>query len=113
MYVIGVLPSLLVFWIRRGMPESGRWEATSERRRAAQAQRRSGALLEGENAALTRFTIVDMFLDRDVRGRLIPTFLMMLSVTFALGSGVSPPSCRPMSARSPPRRACRRRIIPR
>jgi MFS family permease len=39
MYVIGVLQALLVFWIRRGMPESGRWEATSERRRAAQAQR--------------------------------------------------------------------------
>jgi MFS family permease len=82
MYVIGVLPALLVFWIRLGMPESGRWEAASERRRAAQAQRRSGELLEGENAALARFTVVDMFLDPSVRRRLIPAFLMMLSVTF-------------------------------
>jgi len=82
MYVIGVLPALLVFWLRRGIPESGRWEAASERRRAAQAQRRSGALLEGENATLTRLTVVDMFLDPSVRRRLIPAFLMMLSVTF-------------------------------
>jgi MFS family permease len=82
MYLIGVLPALLVFWIRRGMPESACWEAASERRRSAQAQRLSGAALEGENAALTRFTVADMFLDRSVRRRLIPAFLMMLSVTF-------------------------------
>jgi MFS family permease len=82
MYLIGVLPALLVLWIRRGMPESARWEAASERRRTAQAQRRSGAALAGENVALTRFTVVDMFLDPSVRRRLVPAFLMMLSVTF-------------------------------
>jgi MFS family permease len=82
MYLVGVLPALLVLWIWRGMPESGRWEAASERRRAAQAQRRSGVALEGENAALTRFTVVDMFVDRSVRRRLVAAFLMMLSVTF-------------------------------
>jgi len=75
------LPALLVLWIRRGMPESARWEEASERRRAAHAQRRSGAVLEGEGAALTRFTVTDMFLDRSARRRLIPAFLMMLSVT--------------------------------
>jgi MFS family permease len=81
MYLVGVLPALLVLWIWRGMPESARWEAASERRRAAQAQRRSGAVLEGESAVLTRFTVTDMFVDRSVRGRLIGAFLMMLSVT--------------------------------
>jgi MFS family permease len=81
MYLVGVLPALLVLWIWRGMPESARWEAASERRRAAQAQRRSGALLEGESAVLTRFTVTDMFVDRSIRGRLIGAFLMMLSVT--------------------------------
>src|SRR5215469_12815124 len=81
MYLVGVLPALLVLWIWRGMPESTRWEAASERRRVAQAQRRSGEVLEGENAALARFTIADMFLDRSVRGRLVAAFLMMLSVT--------------------------------
>ena len=82
MYLIGVLPALLVLWIRRGMPESTRWEKASEQRRAARAQRRSGATLEAEHAALARFTVADMFLDRSVRRRLVPAFLMMLSVTF-------------------------------
>ena len=81
MYLIGVLPALLVFWLRRSMPESARWEKASERRRAAQEQRRSGSFLEGENVALTRFTVADMFLDPGVRRRLVPAFLMMLSVT--------------------------------
>jgi MFS family permease len=81
MYLVGVLPALLVLWIWRGMPESTRWEEASARRRAAQEQRRIGAVLEGENVALTRFTVADMFLDHSVRGRLIAAFLMMLSVT--------------------------------
>jgi MFS family permease len=83
MYLIGVLPALVTLWIRRGIPESPRWEAASERRRAAHALRRSGAALEGENEALTRFTVVDLFADRTVRRPLIVAFLMMLSVTFA------------------------------
>src|SRR5216684_1439313 len=83
MYLIGVLPALVTLWIRRGIPESPRWEAARERRRAAHALRRSGAALEGENVALTRFTVVDLFADRTVRRPLIVAFLMMLSVTFA------------------------------
>jgi hypothetical protein len=38
-------------------------------------------MFEGEHAALTRFTVTDMFLDRGVRRRLVPAFPMMLSVT--------------------------------
>jgi MFS family permease len=83
LYLIGVLPALLTLWIRRGIPESPRWEAASERRRAAHALQRSGAVLDGENRALTRFTVVDLFADRAVRRPLIGAFLMMLSVTFA------------------------------
>jgi len=83
LYLIGVLPALLTLWIRRNMPESPRWEAADERRRAAHALRRSGAALEGEDVALTRFTVVDLFSDRAVRRSLILSFLMMLSVTFA------------------------------
>jgi len=111
MYLIGVLPALLVLRIRRSMPESTRWERASEQRRAARAQRRSGATLEAEHAALALFTVADMFLDRSVRRRLVPAFLMMLSVTFGFwGVATFVPT---MSARSPPRAACRRPIIPR
>jgi len=82
MYLVGVLPALLVLWLRRNMPESSRWEEANERRRMAQAQRQSGAALEGVDAALTRSTVVDMFTDPMIRRRLVPAFLMMLSVTF-------------------------------
>ncbi len=82
MYLVGILPALLVLWIWRGMPESARWEGANQRRRAARAQHRSGVVLDGELAALTRFTVADMFLDRSVRRRLVVAFLMMLSVTF-------------------------------
>ncbi len=82
MYLVGILPALLVLWIWRGMPESARWEEADQRRRAARDMHRSGAVLDGEAAALTRFTVTDMFLDRSVRGRLIAAFLMMFSVTF-------------------------------
>ena len=83
MYLIGVLPALVVLWIRRNIPESPRWERADERRREAQALRRSGATLDAENAALARFTVVDLFADRSVRRALICSLLMMLSVTFA------------------------------
>src|SRR5579883_2933008 len=82
MYLVGILPALLVSWIRRTMPESSRWEEANERRRAVRARQRAGAALEGIDAALTRFTVADMFFDRSVRPRLIAAFLMMLSVTF-------------------------------
>jgi len=82
MYLVGILPAFLVLWLRRDMPESARWEEANERRRAVRAQQQSGVALEGVDAALTRFTVTDMFLDKSVRPRLIAAFLMMLSVTF-------------------------------
>src|SRR5690349_21780918 len=81
MYLIGVLPALIVFWIRRNIPESPQWEASNKRRRAAYDLRRQGAALNGEDAALVRFTLVDMFAEPAVRSRLFLTFVMSLSVT--------------------------------
>jgi MFS family permease len=81
MFLIGVLPALIAFWIRRNIPESPRWEESHRRRRLAYDLRRQGAALEGENAALVRFTLVDMFAEPAVRTRLLLTFVMSLSVT--------------------------------
>jgi MFS family permease len=81
MYLIGVLPALLTFWIRRNIPESPQWEASNQRRRAAYDLRRQGAALDGEDARLVRFTLVDMFAEPAVRSRLFLTFVMSLSVT--------------------------------
>jgi len=83
MYLVGVLPALVTLWIRRGIPESPRWEQSNERRVEARDLHRRGVELVGERAALTRFTLIDLFADRAVRRPLICSFLMMLSVTFA------------------------------
>jgi MFS family permease len=82
MYLVGVLPALITLWIWRTIPESPRWQASHERRREAQALRRRGASLEGEHAALSRFTVMDLFSEKAVRGRLIAACVLMLSVTF-------------------------------
>lgn len=82
MYLVGVLPALITLWVWRTIPESPRWQASHDRRREAQALRRSGAALEGEHAALTRFTVLDLFSEKAVRGRLITASVLMLSVTF-------------------------------
>ena len=74
MYLNGVLPA-------RNIPESPRWEESNRQRRAAHELRRSGGTLHGENAAIVRFTLVDMFAEPAVRMRLILTFIMSLSVT--------------------------------
>ena len=83
MYLVGVLPALMTLWIRQGIPESPRWEQSNERRVEARDLHRRGVELIGEHAALTRFTLIDLFADRTVRRPLICSFLMMLSVTFA------------------------------
>src|SRR5262249_15051067 len=61
--------------------DSRGWEESHRRRRAAYDRRGQGAPLEGENAALVRFTLVDMFAEPAVRMRLLLTFIMSLSVT--------------------------------
>ena len=76
MYLVGVLPALVAFWIRRNIPESPRWERSNRQRRAAYDRRRQGAVLQGEDAAIVRFTLVDMFAEPAVRSRLILTFVM-------------------------------------
>ena len=81
MYLVGVLPALIAFWIRRNIPESPRWEESNKQRRAAHDMRRRGATLHGEDAAIVRFTLVDMFAEPAVRMRLVLTFLMSLAVT--------------------------------
>lgn len=81
MYFIGVLPALITFWLIRNIPESPRWEESNRQRQAARELRRQGAVLKGEDAAIVRFTLIDMFAEPAVRMRLIVTFIMSLSVT--------------------------------
>src|SRR5262249_2364372 len=83
MYLIGVLPALLVLWVRSGIPESPLGEQANERRKAALERQRGGAALTGEEASLTRFTLADLFADPVIRQRTIVVFLMSLTTTLA------------------------------
>jgi MFS family permease len=76
MYLIGVLPALLTFWIRRAIPESILWERANERRNAANERRRRGHATTDEDQALTRFTLFDLFVTPVIRNRTIIAFLM-------------------------------------
>src|SRR5262249_22697259 len=81
MFLIGVLPALIAFWIRRNIPESPRWEESNRRRRAAYELRRQGAALAGGDAALRRVTLGGLLCEPAGRPRLFLTFVMSLSVT--------------------------------
>lgn len=83
MFLLGVAPALLTLWIRRAIPESDKWERVNERRVAAHERKRSGATLSGQEEALTRFTMADLFAEPEIRRRVILTFLMSLASTFA------------------------------
>jgi MFS family permease len=83
MYLIGIAPALFTLWIRRGIAESELWEASDQQRRAAVERKRSGAALAAGDHALTRFTLVDLFAEPEVRRRTIFAFLMSLTTTLA------------------------------
>jgi MFS family permease len=83
MYLIGVLPALLTFWIRRAIPESAVWEKAKERRSAAIARKRQGYQTTAEDHALTRFTLLDLFATPVTRNRTVIAFLM--ATTSAVG----------------------------
>jgi MFS family permease len=83
MYLIGALPALLTFWIRRAIPESTLWEKANERRAAAIARERLGHGTKATDRALTRFTLLDLFTTPEIRNRTIIAFLM--ATTSAVG----------------------------
>jgi MFS family permease len=83
MFLIGVLPALLTLWVRRSIPESERWEHVNNRRQAAVVRKRSGAALGAQDAALARFTVADLFVEPEIRRRIVLGLLMSLATTFA------------------------------
>jgi MFS family permease len=83
MFLIGVLPALLTLWVRRAVPESERWERVNDQRQAAIEKKRGGASLGAQDEALARFTVADLFVEPEIRRRIVLTFLMSLATTFA------------------------------
>src|SRR6202158_2480891 len=83
MFIIGVVPALFALWLRTGIAESLKWERTNEKRKSAQARKKSGAKLSAEDHALTRFTFADLFADPDISTRTVTVFVMSLTTTVA------------------------------
>jgi MFS family permease len=83
MFFIGVIPALFALWLRTGIPESEKWEQSNEKRKSANAKKKSGAVLSAEDDAFTRFTFADLFADAEIRKRTIIVFLMSLTTTVA------------------------------
>ena len=83
MYLIGVLPAFFALWVRFGIPESAPWQRADEQRQAARERQKGGAQLGAEEQALTRFTIVDLFSEPEIRRRVILAFLCSLTTTLA------------------------------
>lgn len=81
MYLIGVLPGLATLWMRRGIPESEQWERVNAERRATLARKKAGIELGRDEAALARFTLVDLFAQPKLRRRTVIAVLMSLSTT--------------------------------
>src|ERR1051325_10552073 len=70
MYLIGILPGFFTLWIRRGIPESAKWEQADAQRRAAR-----------ERNERTRFTLVELFAHPEARRRAIFAFILSLTTT--------------------------------
>jgi MFS family permease len=83
MYVIGVLPALATYWIRRSISEPERWAESDRRRRAAVAAQRRGEQLDADAHRLTRFTLFELFAGKHMRRITIAAFLMGCSSTIA------------------------------
>lgn len=93
MFLIGILPALLVLWIRISIDESQAWQQSDVRRQEANTRKQSGAALSADDRALTRFTVADLFIEPEIRRRTILAFLLSFSTTLAwwgISSWISP-----------------------
>jgi len=79
MFLIGVLPALIVLYIRRGLQDPALWVAADNRRRQARAQAARGQAVGAEDRQLLQFTVVHLVADPALRRRLIVLLAMSLA----------------------------------
>jgi MFS family permease len=79
MFLIGVLPALLLLWLRRRVEDPAIWREADRRRRAARQAARVGQRLSEDERRLMRFTIVDLFANPDLRRRTLLLLVMSLA----------------------------------
>jgi MFS family permease len=83
MFLIGVLPALLVLYIRGGVSDPELWQAAAKRRDAARDRARSGAQVAADEQALLRFTLAQLWVSPELRRRLLVLLVMSTSTLIA------------------------------
>lgn len=79
MYLLGILPALLLLWLRKNVDESGKWEEANEVRR--RIHRNKTQSISSNDQKYTTFTLKALFLDRSLRKSTILGLLMSLTTT--------------------------------
>ena len=79
MFLIGVLPALLLLWLRRSVEDPAIWREADRRRRAARQAARVGQRLSEDEQRLMRFTVADLFASPDLRRRTLLLLVMSLA----------------------------------
>ena len=79
-YVIGIIPALATLWIRSGIPEYALWEEVNQKRLDAVERKKAGNVASNDRE-LTRFTLFDLFLNKESRKYTLIALLMSLTTT--------------------------------
>jgi MFS family permease len=83
MFLLGILPALLLLYIRTYVTESALWAEAAERRRTIRERALQGEQISHEERELTRFTMTQIFVSPELRRRLL--LLLVLSLTTIVG----------------------------
>ena len=82
LFLVGVVPALLTFYIRRTIEDPQVWVETNKRRKEAQKLAKEGGTLSDKEKALARFSVKDLFSGGNGR-RLILCFLAITAIQMA------------------------------
>jgi MFS family permease len=83
MFLLGILPALLLLYIRTHVTESTLWADAAERRKAARQRAAQGYELAHEEQGLVRFTMAHVLATAELRRRLL--LLLVMSLTTIVG----------------------------
>lgn len=78
MFLVGILPALLLLYIRSRFDEPERWQEVATARRAAQAKRQAGRKLTANEAALVRPTLSDVLSGDLLRPTIVSLFIVLV-----------------------------------
>jgi MFS family permease len=81
MFLLGVVPALFVFYIRRNVAESEQWIGKHSERKRLRMERRRGATLSREQAVTAKFTVAAIFGDPTLRRYSLLCMVMSLGTT--------------------------------